>query len=63
MAVKGKATSIIDYMIRLKVPCYNQEVEKRDNSPIFFAIKVNNMEALETFIDVGPEEMNFYINS
>ena len=21
------------------------------------------MEALETFIDVGPEEMNFYINS
>ena len=63
LAVKGKATSIIDYLIRHKVPCYNQETEKRDNSPIFFAVKMNNLEALEAFIDVGPDEMNSYVNS
>ena len=63
LAIKGKSTNIIEALIRLKVPIFNNEAQKADNSPIFYAIKAKYMEALEIFADLGTQQMNFYINS
>ena len=45
------------------MPIYLTEAPKTDNSPVFYAVKAKNMDALEVFADLGTQEMNFFVNT
>jgi len=51
LAVKGNKVDSIRFLLARRVPIYNSEPDKVDNSPIFLAIRMNNLNALEIFCD------------
>ena len=63
LAIKGKSLSIIQSLVNMHVPIYNNEPHKLDNSPVFFAVKAGNIDAMEVFVDIGGDQMNHYVNS
>lgn len=52
LAVKGNKTESIRFLLGRRVPIYNIQPDKTDNSPILFAIRQSNLNALEIFCDV-----------
>lgn len=51
LAVKGNHIEVVRMMLREGVPIYNQEEAHRDNSPIFFALKLKNMIVLDAMCE------------
>ena len=51
LAVKGNKPDSIRFLLGRRVPIFNTQPEKTDNSPIFFSIRQNNLNALEIFCD------------
>jgi len=63
LAIKGKARVLVQYLVNLNVPIYYPDELKKDNSAIFYAVRSNNLEAIEIMADKGIDQLNFMINS
>ena len=63
LAIKGKSRMLLQYLLNLKVPIYSKEAGYRDNSPIFYAIRSQNREAVSIMANTGVDQLNFMTNS
>lgn len=63
LAVKGKSKVLVQYLVNLQVPIFTPEPLRVDNSPIFYAVRTNFMEAVEIMADQGVDKLNFMQNS
>ena len=65
LAIKGKSKSLTQLLVNLGVPVhYPDDPLKIDNSPVFYAVRMNNQGALEAMADrIGIDQLNFMTNS
>ena len=55
LAIKGKAQDVVQFLVKVPVPIYNKDPLKLDNSAVFFAVKVSNIDAMEIFVDISGD--------
>ena len=63
LAVKGNKTDSIRFLLSRRVPIFNNQPDKTDNSPIFFAIRQSNLNALEIFCDAEQNNLENFRDS
>lgn len=65
LALKANKIESIQFLLARQLPVWYKgaQPDKLDNSPIFQAIKLKNMAAIEIFCDRNTEEMNYAVDS
>jgi ankyrin repeat protein len=53
----------VRFLLSKNVPIYIEDIGKRDNSAIFYAITENNQISLEMFVDLNTEALNHFVDS
>lgn len=63
LAIKGKQIDSIRFLLGRHVAIHSERPEKVENSPLFYAIRQNNQQALEFFCDRNTEQLNYTSDS
>ena len=64
LAIKGKSKLLVQYLANLQVAIHFPDQLKMDNSPVFYAVRMNNQDALEIMADqTGIDKLNFMTNA
>ena len=51
LAIKGNKQDSIRFLLARNIPIHFSEIGKSENSPVFYAIRQNNLQALELLCD------------
>ena len=63
LSVKGNQLEAVRFLLARRVPIHYERPEKVENSPIFYAIRQNNLAVIELFCDQNTEQLNYTVDS